>query len=642
MEIIREGSNAQEVLQMVLLEQGWSKDQVEVTIIQEEKGSWFRKSKLKLKIVYIKKDDSTRQQVDPEWSNSECKDWIFFMNHRLYVLPTFDVNSIIIHPTSSSRLMVGNRPVIIPELWIEDRTVFRWEKPALEDQLDIIISPDQMIAKIQFKQGMGFELFPYAKFIKNELHVFFEERFLFDESWTVEEFKRILIKNGIKSIVEETKIKQFIENSTDWNTNCVVALGSPMIPGISTSFELISKPEIIPKVSNTESTQTINYYGFSSIHTVKVGQPLLKLITRTLGVSGIDVFGQEIPATDGIEYEVILGESVKLLDDKETVVSCLDGILNVSFPNVSVSPMYVVNGDVDLKSGSIQFKGSVMVNGNVRENMKIEATDHVIITGTVSEATIIAGLNIELRGNVVMSKVIAGYPHYGRLFHLYWARQMIEQLIQLISERGIHHNKTVIEHRHLFVKRWSLEIQSDDFKSFKSPWIERTLRWMNVAQQACLGQISGNTTEEWLIDEGIAIEDLLVSEKDMLTNINVYNSHLSSLYSSGSVEFKGKGAYLSTIVAGHEIINTEGDGFIRGGNLIAGQGIKAKVVGSPAGVHTNCIVLSKYGTLDFEQINPGLNTTLGTHRKSFTDKLMFCRIAYQVSSNQIELKPLKK
>ena len=60
----------------------------------------------------------------------------------------------------------------------------------------------------------------------------------------------------------------------------------------------------------------------------------------------------------------------------------------------------------------------------------------------------------------------------------------------------------------------------------------------------------------------------------------------------------GEGSYLSNLLAGRSIIYSNPTSSVKGGVLMAGQKIKAGVVGSYTGIKTYCTLLEKSGTIN--------------------------------------------
>ena len=136
---------------------------------------------------------------------------------------------------------------------------------------------------------------------------------------------------------------------------------------------------------------------------VDPGQPIGRLHPPTQGQGGIDIYGKTIPASGGRELRLHLGENVALRPDGITYEAKARGIMVMENNSLSVTNCLVVSGDVDLSTGNIKVEeGSVKVIGSVLAGFSVTAPKHVMITGSVESATIVAGGDVSVSGGVLM------------------------------------------------------------------------------------------------------------------------------------------------------------------------------------------------------------------------------------------------
>jgi uncharacterized protein (DUF342 family) len=84
-------------------------------------------------------------------------------------------------------------------------------------------------------------------------------------------------------------------------------------------------------------------------------------------------------------------------------------ILGQDVRYIDISKEFVVNGDVDMRTGNITFSGDVIIYGDVLDHMIIESLGNVYITGNVYNSTITATGSIIIKGNVTNSHLYSGY-----------------------------------------------------------------------------------------------------------------------------------------------------------------------------------------------------------------------------------------
>ncbi len=635
MDLIREGNTMEEVVQLVLLENGWTTDDVDIVTISEEKGSWFKKAKVVVKFIEKKKEEESSSKT--VWSCEECSEWIFFMNHKLTVLADFPYQSILVHPSPTRKVWIGNRPILMPEMMLNDGATIHEKLLDLEELLDIHISSDLLQATVCFRNDTGYRPKPYAKLMHNVLHIYFEEIRIPVDTWDVDRILGLLLQKNILIGHRPDMIKKWLKDPSKWSEGVVAAEGRPMFPGRNTEFKMVVDSSKNQRIASTGSKETVKHHGFIDLRTVHAGQMIMEVLPRTFGVAGTNLKGENIPAVDGIDEKLALGKNIIAPGDQRYILATCDGLVEYVHPAISVTPLYVINGDVDLKTGSIKFNGSVIVKGNVREGMTVEAAEHIQVMGIVTESTLIAGKSIEVRGNVVMSTLTSGISQQPAVRRWLWIRQMNDQIIQIINDRTNHTSKASMEQRQHFLLKWKDEGNAEWFLNHPFTWDDRINRWAQFCYKMCNGYSAGVANDEQLIEEGLQLESLMYDQIYENYNINVYNSHMSNLYSSGNVAFVGKGCYLSFVCAPLEFIATEGEGYIRGGHIFAGIGIKAKTIGSPAGAATHCVVSNRTGNIDIEHLHPGLHASIGRSRKIFNDQFLHCRVHFQSHTKQLEL-----
>ncbi len=81
----------------------------------------------------------------------------------------------------------------------------------------------------------------------------------------------------------------------------------------------------------------------------------------------------------------------------DNLISQINGDILFADGKINVVPVYFVNGDVSLETGSIVFNGSVVVNGSVNRNFQVKASGNVYIHGAIDEGAV-----VDAEGEVVV------------------------------------------------------------------------------------------------------------------------------------------------------------------------------------------------------------------------------------------------
>lgn len=117
---------------------------------------------------------------------------------------------------------------------------------------------------------------------------------------------------------------------------------------------------------------------------------------------GYDVFGEVVSAEREEKGGLKRGDNIVQSGFDESIfLSGIDGCLNISNNKISVMPVAVIQGDVDLDSGNIQFNGAVRITGSVKSGFRVQADNDIIVEGDVDNAQLISGGDITVKMGVV-------------------------------------------------------------------------------------------------------------------------------------------------------------------------------------------------------------------------------------------------
>lgn len=181
-----------------------------------------------------------------------------------------------------------------------------------------------------------------------------------------------------------------------------IANGREVMHGLHSRFVPLL-PEMVKRHKRPliESNGKADLRDFGAIPSVIIGQGVMQRIPPTMGEPGITVTGVQTPPLPGVNIEWQLGAGVKVSDsDADLLVATEDGLPRVVENGAAVDEVYTVN-QVDLASGHITFKGSVVVNGNVATGMKVVAGGDIFIKGVMEGSLAEAGGDITIYGAII-------------------------------------------------------------------------------------------------------------------------------------------------------------------------------------------------------------------------------------------------
>jgi uncharacterized protein (DUF342 family) len=149
---------------------------------------------------------------------------------------------------------------------------------------------------------------------------------------------------------------------------------------------------------------SVDMRDLGDIICVKTGDPLAKKIPLTNGIPGYTVTGDILDSTPGSDIEILVGEGTALSQKNNSIlVSTLVGLPRIIENGMEVDSVYYLK-NVDIGTGHVKFKGSVIIDGDIGEGMKVVATGDISIGGFVESATLDAGGDITIAKGIIGKK----------------------------------------------------------------------------------------------------------------------------------------------------------------------------------------------------------------------------------------------
>jgi len=218
-----------------------------------------------------------------------------------------------------------------------------------------------------------------------------------DKLTTLKDILDACKKENIKAEINEELVKKQLRELNPAET--VIARGIKPKDGkdgyVEYKFDMSAKPQFIPK-----DDQAVDYKTAMQITLVKVGDILANIIPPTKGEDGMDVRGKPIKAKDGLPARYFPGEG---LEEKEGhLIATMSGTPSVQDSLIMIRRSYVLQGDVDLSTGNINYPGTVVINGNVTDGFEVLSEENIVVNG------LIAGAKIKAKGYVKCAGGIQG------------------------------------------------------------------------------------------------------------------------------------------------------------------------------------------------------------------------------------------
>lgn len=180
----------------------------------------------------------------------------------------------------------------------------------------------------------------------------------------------------------------------------IIAQGIPPVDGLDARFVSLVE-DVAERRPPVLDDEPIDYREFGGVDTVAPGERILQRVPPTAGEDGTNVFGDTIPARAGKDKELKLNKSVQLdPEDSDIVLANIGGQPVITDRGGFVEKLITLD-DVDLKSGNIEFDGTVIVKGDVKSGMKVKASGDINVMGTVDAATMEAAGSVTVNGGII-------------------------------------------------------------------------------------------------------------------------------------------------------------------------------------------------------------------------------------------------
>uniref|UniRef100_UPI00405757CA DUF342 domain-containing protein n=1 Tax=Agathobacter sp. TaxID=2021311 RepID=UPI00405757CA len=204
---------------------------------------------------------------------------------------------------------------------------------------------------------------------------------------------------GVRFGFKREKVEQMIADKC-YNLECKIAEGIPAVNGVDGFYDFKFDTQLNRK-PQTKDDGTVDYWSVHAIEVVKAGQVIAVYNEPIEGSNGMTVKGKMLPCKKGRPLPALTGRGFERDADNKTYIASIDGKIDLQKTRVMISAVYEVQGDVGLKTGNIDFRGDVIIHGNVPTGAVVKATGSITIDGTVEGSIIIANKDIIIRGGML-------------------------------------------------------------------------------------------------------------------------------------------------------------------------------------------------------------------------------------------------
>ncbi|SFP08276.1 DUF342 domain-containing protein [Salibacterium halotolerans] len=215
-----------------------------------------------------------------------------------------------------------------------------------------------------------------------------------DASWSTEEWMAFLEEEGITYGILNNNIERLSSDPLSVVYPLEVARGTESVNGAAAYIE----PGNFEESDEPEDTDEVDLKKVIQIAMVEAGAYTGRKIDAEPGESGTGVDGRVLQGRDGNDFVLRAGKNTRL--EGNDIYAVQAGQVSVGKKTIHVNPLYEVKGDIDLKTGNIDFTGNIMIRGNVPSGFELKAEGDIRVLGTVEAAVLEASGSIFINAGV--------------------------------------------------------------------------------------------------------------------------------------------------------------------------------------------------------------------------------------------------
>lgn len=212
-----------------------------------------------------------------------------------------------------------------------------------------------------------------------------------------------IMRKNISFGLDKAAIKDAVDNKR-YNENIRIAYWKAPVDGVDGSIEYLFSRNTTNMPTEDEHG-VVDYKNLGIVRNIYKGTLIARIHMPTEGEPGKDVAGRVVKQRVGVPAKVNVGKGTVLNADGTEITAEIDGNLRFANGAFQVDETLVIDGDVDVSVGNIDFIGNVIIKGNVFEGFKVASARNINAHGTVTGAELSAQGDITVKIGIIKTTV---------------------------------------------------------------------------------------------------------------------------------------------------------------------------------------------------------------------------------------------
>lgn len=222
-----------------------------------------------------------------------------------------------------------------------------------------------------------------------------------EEPYTEASVHEFVKSQGITNGILESNVKAMVRKKV-YNRETLIAVALKAQEGKDGYYQFYFRRDNQKPAPHIRPDGTVDYGSFHLIETVKKDDMLAMYHPATKGKAGCNVQGKVLPFNQGKDLPPLKGKGFYRNEGSNAYFAARDGRVEYKDGEIEIRSTHIIEGDVTIATGSVEFFGDIIIHGNVESGVSIKTGRTLTIDGTLGAC------NIYAVGDIILKKGVQG------------------------------------------------------------------------------------------------------------------------------------------------------------------------------------------------------------------------------------------